>query len=104
MAESAFGLADSRTHRRRADCVRRVALMVGPLVLVLVAGAVRLVSGVAWAWLGTLRDRGRRRSLEALTRAAGPGATLVDHCPDGGTLAIWTCGPPKGHHQDGGAR
>jgi hypothetical protein len=78
--------------------------MVGPLMLVLAAGAVRLVSGVAWAWLETLRDRGRRRSLAALARAAGPGVTLVDQCPNGGMLAIWTCGPEKGHHRCGGAR
>jgi hypothetical protein len=78
--------------------------MVGPLMLVLAAGAVRLVSGMAWSWLDTLRDRGRRRSLEALARAAGPGTTLVDRCPDGGMLAIWTRGPGKGHHQGGGVR
>ena len=78
--------------------------MGGPLMLLLAAGAVRLASSAAWSWLETLRDRSRRRSLEALARAAGPGATMVDRCADGGMLAIWTCDPGKGHHQGGGAR
>lgn len=73
--------------------------MAGQLLLLLAVGGVRLVSGMAWSWLETLRDRSRRRSLEALARAAGPGVTMVDRCPDGGMLAIWTCDPGKGHHR-----
>jgi hypothetical protein len=78
--------------------------MVNPLVLVLAAGAVRLVSSVAWALLDMLRDRARRQSLAALARSAGPGATVVDRCPDGAMLAIWTRGHLPGHHQSGGVR
>jgi hypothetical protein len=77
--------------------------MAGPLMMLVAAGAVRLVSGAVWSWLETLRDRSRRRSLEALARAAGPGATMVDRCADGGMLAIWTSDPGRGHDRSGGA-
>jgi hypothetical protein len=78
--------------------------MAGPVLLVLAAGVVRLVCGLAWSWLETLRDRSRRASLAALARAAGPGVTIVDRCADGGMLAIWTRDPGCGHHLSEGAR
>lgn len=78
--------------------------MASPLVLLLAAGLLRLASSAALSWLSTLRDRSRRRSLEALARTAGPGATVVDRCADGGLLAVWTCDPDRVHHQVGGAR
>jgi hypothetical protein len=72
--------------------------MTGSLMLLLAAGAVRVVADAVWSWLATLRDRSRRGSLESLVRAAGPGVTMMDRCPDGGTLAIWTRDPGTGHH------
>lgn len=78
--------------------------MAGSLTLLLAVGGVRLMSSAVWSWLGTLRDRSRRRSLESLARAAGPGVTIVDRCADGGLLAIWTSEPPARDDQCGGAR
>jgi hypothetical protein len=78
--------------------------MAGPLTMLLAVGAIRLASGVAWSCVGALRDRSRRRSLEALARAAGPGVTMMDRCADGGVLAIWTRDPGEGHHQGKGSR
>ncbi len=84
--------------------LRKVVQMTGPLMMLLAAGVIRLASGMAWSLLETLRDRCRRRSLEALARAAGPGVTMMDRCADGGMLAIWTRDPGKGHHQGEGTR
>ncbi len=78
--------------------------MTGSLSLLLAAGVIRLASGAMWSWLETVRDRSRRRSLEDLARAAGPGVTMMDRCADGGMLAIWTGDPGEVHHQSAGIR
>jgi hypothetical protein len=75
-----------------------------PVLLVLMAGAVRLVSGVTWSWLELLKERARRRGLAALTRAAGPGATVIDCQADGGVVTVWTQGAAKGDHREGASR
>ena len=76
--------------------------MTGPLILLLAAGVIRLVSGAAWSWLATLRDRSRRRSLEVLVRMSGPGVTMIDRSAAGDVLALWTREAGKGHHQSAG--
>jgi hypothetical protein len=78
--------------------------MGAPWMLVLAAGAVRVMSGVAWSWLAAARQCALRRDLAVLLRAAGPGATVVDRRADGAFLAIWTQGPGKGGQQEGTGR
>ncbi|MDH6107827.1 hypothetical protein P3T36_006439 [Kitasatospora sp. MAP12-15] len=72
----------------------------GEWMLVLTAGAVRVLYLVAWS----LRESARNRSLVALVRAAGPGATVLDRRADGGVLAVRTHGPAEGALSKGTVR
>jgi len=73
--------------------------MTGSLMLLLAAGVMRLLTEAVWSWLALVRDRSRRGSLEAMIRAAGSDVTIMDRCPDGGMLAVWTRDSSAVHHR-----
>lgn len=60
-----------------------------PIVLIIVAaGAIRLAAAVV-SWLAERSgERTRARTLTALLRLAGPGATLIDRRADGASLTV----------------
>jgi hypothetical protein len=72
-----------------------------PWTLVLAAGAVRVLTAVAWTWLAVARQAARRRDLEALLRSAGPGARVLERRADGAFLAIWTQDAQQGGRREG---